>query len=165
MVLSIDTFKRIVIDYEKCVGCRICEIVCSMENEKTINPKLSRIKVVSNYPFTDIPIVCAQCLKAPCISVCPTEALRRNAEGIVSVNDDECVGCGLCVNACPLGAIFLHPEKNVAVKCNLCNGDPLCVKKCPSNALKFISLQALIGQKTEAITKNIDLKIREKMEN
>ena len=42
---------------------------------------------------------------APCVTVCPTGASYKRAEdGIVLVNENACIGCGLCAWACPYGA-------------------------------------------------------------
>jgi len=38
-----DEPKFVGADFEKCTGCRVCELVCALENEKTFDPKLSRI--------------------------------------------------------------------------------------------------------------------------
>ena len=41
--------KAGIVDYEKCTGCRICEIVCSTKNEGAVSYERSRIRV---YTFT-----------------------------------------------------------------------------------------------------------------
>ena len=40
--------KIVTINPDKCTGCRICELVCSMAKEGEFNPKRSRIRVVKN---------------------------------------------------------------------------------------------------------------------
>ena len=39
------TAKVFVLDYEKCVGCGICETLCALVNEGKANPEYSRIRV------------------------------------------------------------------------------------------------------------------------
>jgi Fe-S-cluster-containing hydrogenase component 2 len=39
--------------------------------------------------------------------VCPTDAVRRDLDGCVRVDEKICVGCKLCSIACPCGAIHL----------------------------------------------------------
>ena len=131
----------VVVDYKLCTGCRICEIICSLANEGKTSTMLSRIRVYSFPPGIDVPIVCAQCERAPCIEACPQNALERNEKiRAVTVNVDKCVGCGLCIEACPAKAIFMHPEKNVVFKCELCGGNPQCVEICPANALSLVKV-------------------------
>jgi len=87
-------------------------------------------------------ILCTQCADAPCIDVCPVDALNRDDEtGVVIVDGDICIGCGDCREACPIGAAFMHSEEDVALKCDLCGGDPECLKIC--------SREALISEDTE----------------
>lgn len=117
---------------EKCTGCRYCELVCSLVKENLINPELARLKVIKKNISTDVPVVCIQC--GACIDACPTEAIKKNEEGIVSLDQEKCVGCGACVEVCPFGLITLN---EVASKCDLCNNDPQCVKFCTQGALKF----------------------------
>jgi Fe-S-cluster-containing dehydrogenase component len=69
---------------------------------------------------------------------CPAKALKRKAEGLVYVDEDECTGCGKCVQACHLGAIKLHPTKHTPLICDQCGGRPLCVEKCPTRALTYM---------------------------
>ena len=38
--------KALIIDYEKCIGCMTCEMVCSVKHEGVINPFQSRINIV-----------------------------------------------------------------------------------------------------------------------
>ena len=33
------------LDLEKCTGCRVCELACSLHNEKQCNPEKSRIRI------------------------------------------------------------------------------------------------------------------------
>ena len=51
------------------------------------------------------PKSCLHCENAPCVTVCPTGAsYKRVEDGIVLVNESDCIGCGLCAWACPYGA-------------------------------------------------------------
>lgn len=126
---------------ESCTGCRICEVVCSLNHEKSgVNPALSRIRIL-NYPDKGImiPEVCHLCRNAPCVTACPIGALSQNVEsGVIEVDGDKCDGCGLCVEACKFGSISIHPIKNIAMACDLCSGDPLCVKYCMNKTLVFL---------------------------
>jgi len=130
--------KAVVVDYKLCTGCRLCEMFCSLKREGAISTSLSRIRVYPFPPGLDIPVLCVQCERAPCVEACPKKSLTRDLETkAIVVNEDECTGCGVCVKACPADAIFIHPIRKVAVKCDLCGGEPECVGTCPSGALSY----------------------------
>lgn len=84
------------------------------------------------------------------MTVCPTGAsYKRVEDGIVLVNESDCIGCGLCAWACPYGARELDQAEGVMKKCTLCvdriynenlpeeDREPACVRTCPSNARHF----------------------------
>ncbi len=48
---------------------------------------------------------CVHC--GACISVCPTEAIRKNEENKVIVEEKLCIHCGTCVTSCPTQALNL----------------------------------------------------------
>lgn len=85
------------------------------------------------------PVVCNQCANAYCMNVCPANAYSRNDAGVVLIDENRCVGCGLCVQFCPEGMVKLDLETKKAVKCDTCMGDPLCVSACPTGALEWIN--------------------------
>ena len=98
--------KVLKIDYQKCTGCRLCELVCSVSHHGVSNPARSRIKVVKwEAEGLYVPVTCQQCEDAPCISVCPVKATYRDGEtGCVTIDYDICIGCRSCVTVCPFGA-------------------------------------------------------------
>ena len=126
--------KIIVADPKKCVGCGICELVCSAEKEKAFNPKQARIRVLRIQPKIDTAIACRLCEDPPCVRSCPYNALIQQENGVIDINELKCIGCGWCIEACEFGAIMVHPKKKIVI-CNLCDGDPMCVKYCPKDAL------------------------------
>jgi sulfite dehydrogenase (quinone) subunit SoeB len=82
--------------------------------------------------------------------VCPTGASYKRAEdGIVLVDEELCIGCGLCAWACPYGARELDVVGGVMKKCTLCidriyndnlpveEREPACVAACPVHARHF----------------------------
>jgi carbon-monoxide dehydrogenase iron sulfur subunit len=132
--------KILVIDHEKCTGCRLCEMVCSIKHTDVINPTRSRIHVIkwSREGF-NLPMLCQQCQDAPCIAVCPKDALSHdlNLER-VTLNYDLCIGCKMCVIACPFGGMGIDTVTRQVIKCDLCDGDPACVSVCEPGALQFV---------------------------
>lgn len=120
-----------------CARCRTCELMCAFAHHNVGNPKRSRIRVVSLGGGVDIPVTCLNCQDPPCLKICPTGALKRDApETMVTVDVNLCIGCSMCVQVCPIGAITVDPVDKVALKCDLCGGDPQCVKYCPAKVLK-----------------------------
>ena len=123
---------------EKCVGCDICEYICSLEKEKTFNPIKSRIRAVRLNPLSVLAVTCRACKDAPCVAVCPRDALKQSVEnGTIVVEDNKCDGCGWCIQTCQYGAITIHPESKKAIVCDTCGGDPKCIEWCPEQALSL----------------------------
>lgn len=139
-------FRFVYCDPFKCVGCSICEYVCSLKYARCLDPMASRIKAVRIYPSRNIALACVLCENPPCVKICPRNALTQDEQGVIRVDADSCVGCGLCIEACPLGVINLHPRLRIPVVCDLCDGSPLCIEACPEDALTLTTkdLQAQI---------------------
>lgn len=132
--------KILVVDHEKCTGCRMCEMVCSVTHTGVNNPTRSRINVIK-WPMEgfDLPMLCQQCEEAPCIAVCPKDALFLDPIlGRVVLNCDLCIGCKMCVTACPFGGMGIDTVIQQVIKCDLCDGDPACVRFCNPGALQFV---------------------------
>ncbi|MYZ48271.1 4Fe-4S dicluster domain-containing protein [Propylenella binzhouense] len=172
-----DTPKKLglVIDLDVCVGCHACVVNCKEWNtggygaalsdqepygETPSGTFLNRIHTFEVLPEANgagaspmvvhFPKSCLHCADAPCVTVCPTGASYKRAEdGIVLVNEDWCIGCGLCAWACPYGARELDEAEGVMKKCTLCvdriynenleevDRVPACVRTCPTNARHF----------------------------
>lgn len=139
--------KVLKINHEKCTGCRLCELVCSVRHHHVSNPARSRIRVVKwESEGTYVPVSCQQCEDAPCAAACPAKAITRNAEaGRVEVNYDACIGCRTCVSVCPFGAMHFTSAERKVIKCDLCDGDPQCVRFCEVKAVEFVDA-AGVGQ-------------------
>ncbi|MFA4964489.1 MAG: 4Fe-4S dicluster domain-containing protein [Thermoleophilia bacterium] len=139
------SYSRITVDVEKCVGCRICELACSLKNYGECNPSRARIFIVRDEDggaVATIPVLCQQCEDALCVAMCPAAALGRNAAThAVVVDPDKCLGCRTCVEVCPFGGPSVDPRTGKSEKCTLCDGDPACVKVCPESALAFVSAE------------------------
>jgi len=147
------------VDLNRCIGCWACAAACKVENGTPPEVWWQTVEVVGgdtvDRSTTEIaktyrPRNCMQCVDAPCIPVCPVDAITKRPDGIVEIDGDTCVGCSKCATACPYDAITMHQRPDdpanavpVASKCNFCaprvdaGQQPACVDACPTNAIEF----------------------------
>jgi len=128
----------LIIFQKDCMGCHACEVACKQEHNLGVGPRL--IRVVEKSPVY-IPIYCHHCAKPPCKDACPVEAIFRDEQGIVLINEELCIGCKACLEACPFGAMQFDDDKEIAVNCDLCherlrnNEEPACSLTCPTRCI------------------------------
>jgi Fe-S-cluster-containing dehydrogenase component len=146
-------------DSSRCIGCGICELVCSFEKSKNqeFNSLKSRIKVLRLNSFFNIALTCRLCEDPRCIKACPRDALTQSMEtGAILVNHEKCDGCGWCIKACDYGSIAIDSDKKVAVVCDLCKSrkgigvfpgrkivNQACIEWCPEEALDLVTTERL----------------------
>ena len=150
------TGKVLMINYEKCTGCRLCELVCAVKHDGASNPARSRIKVMKwEAEGLYIPLACQQCQDAPCVNACPVKALSRDeALSRVVVDYDVCIGCRTCVSVCPFGAMSFNTIDRKVIKCDVCDGDPQCVRFCEIKAVDYMEADRVsIAKKRTAAEK------------
>jgi Fe-S-cluster-containing hydrogenase component 2 len=130
-------------DYSLCAGCTTCEIACSLTHDGLVGPQYNRIFVErGTFSMIHTVLACQQCVEHPCYDKCPkkVEAMKIDDRGIVYIDEEFCIGCGLCRKAC----VFNPPRINLvksadktkrkAKKCDLCRGraeGPACIEWCP----------------------------------
>ena len=135
-----------VIDHRRCIGCHACTVACKEENRVPVGAFRTWVKYVEKgvFPHTRryfSVLRCNHCDNAPCVTICPTVALYRRADGIVDFDGDRCIGCKSCMQACPYDALYIDPDTNTAAKCNYCAHrievglEPACVIVCPERAI------------------------------
>jgi len=131
--------KVLLINHEKCTGCRLCEQVCAVKHHGASNPSRSRIRVLKwEMEGLYVPVSCQQCQDAPCLKGCPVGAISRNEElNRVEVDYDVCIGCRTCVSVCPFGAMHYNAIDGKVAKCDLCDGDPQCARFCDIKAIEY----------------------------
>lgn len=166
-----ETQYGMVIDIRGCMGCQTCVISCKTSNEVSGDGYWSHVLNLSEdnetyLPTTapDIamnfrPTLCNHCENPACVVNCPTGAMHKDDEtGIVSVDQNICIGCSSCFNACPYGVPALDSERKVMGKCNFCAGrveagkDPFCVTSCPARVRHF----GLISDPESEVSKLIE---------
>ena len=87
-----------VIDNRKCIGCHACTVACKSEHDVPIGVNRTWVKQVEKGTFPDSRRLfsvmrCNHCTDAPCVEICPVEALYIRDDGIVDFDNDRCIGC------------------------------------------------------------------------
>lgn len=135
-----------IIDNRKCIGCHACTTACKSEHDVAVGVNRTWVKQVEKGEFPNTRRLfsvmrCNHCTDAPCVSICPTEALYTRDDGIVDFDNDRCIGCKSCMQACPYDALYIDPKTSTAAKCNYCAHrvdlglEPACVNVCPEHAI------------------------------
>ena len=153
--------KIIVVDEDRCLGCKQCMIECAMVHsdaesliETIRSGKLqSRVHVESAGQF-GVPLQCRHCEDAPCLEICPTNAIHRDDDTEpVLIEKDKCIGCKFCLMVCPFGVISLERSGKAVIKCDMCiertqkGEQPACVTGCPTKALQLVELDDVLNEK------------------
>lgn len=165
------------IDTKRCVSCDTCIVACKVENNLPegmwwnfmeheggdAEDKPSGTYLDGDLAMSCYTRACQQCSNPACVTVCPTGASYvEEATGIVLINQEECIGCGLCITACPYDVRqMLEGEPawvtafpmggpgapvhiaNTVEKCTFCHHrllrgeEPFCVEVCPGRARVF----------------------------
>ena len=140
-----------------CSGCKTCMVACIDGNDLPLGVMWRRVaeytgggwvRQANNTYSQDVfsyyaSISCNHCADPICVKNCPTTAMHKNAQGIVLVDHDKCVGCGYCRWSCPYSAPQLNKALGKMTKCDFCKNrldaglNPLCVQACPMRAIHF----------------------------
>lgn len=147
--------QTMMIDLERCVRCDDCVTACSNAHDN--NPRF--VRHGASFGKYMIANACMHCDDPVCMIGCPTGAIHRSDDGVVTINDETCIGCSTCANSCPYDNIRMVPisdergqpftdehQKPIlkATKCDLCSdvsGGPACERACSHDALTRIDVK------------------------
>ena len=172
------------LDISKCIGCRGCQAACkewndlaptsttqrgTYQNPPTLNPStytliefIEQEDEAGNCSWTFFNRRCLHCAEAACVDVCPTSALKHDAMGFVSLEQDICNGCGYCAEACPFGVPKMEIRNPLtgeakSTKCHFCQDRvhndlvPACAKACPTGAIAFGTREEMLSKGRERV--------------
>jgi Fe-S-cluster-containing dehydrogenase component len=132
------------IDPARCIGCQACVQACT-ECDTHKGYSMIQLDTIDRAATTQtVPVVCMHCDSPTCAEVCPADAIKRSADGVVqTARKPRCIACNNCVLACPFGIPKMNTEMKLMMKCDMCydrtsvGKKPMCASVCPSQALFF----------------------------
>ncbi len=107
------TKYAMVVDLNRCQGCRACMEACKVENNTAAGVFWMHVFRFEEGEFPDtrqsyLPRPCMHCDNAPCVKVCPVGARYKRADGLVLTDFERCIGCRYCELACPYGVNYFN---------------------------------------------------------
>jgi formate dehydrogenase iron-sulfur subunit len=160
-------FVGVLVDTTRCIGCRSCEVACSVANDNFVpdvnaDNALEKVRDTTDRQYTVVNRFdtkkgevfvkrqCMHCWQPACAAACLVNAMVKTKEGPVTWDGDKCMGCRYCMVSCPFDipkAEYNSTNPRI-MKCTMCyerlkeGKKPACVEACPTDTLMF-------GQKRE----------------
>ena len=151
-------------DGTRCTGCKTCQMACKDYKNIDLGISFRHVYEVTigdtvkdadgiltttcvSYPLS---MSCNHCDSPICFEKCPQSAIIKDADtGLMSIDEEKCIGCGTCAIVCPYNAPKVDEEIKKAVRCDMCadrvaeGKQPICVEACPLRALDFGEISEL----------------------
>jgi len=104
----------LMIDETLCVRCDNCEKACAETHGgvSRLNREAGATYMTSAGSALHLPTACQHCENPKCMTDCPPDALNRDPNGEVWINDETCIGCGNCEAYCPYDVIKMAKVDN-----------------------------------------------------
>src|ERR1051326_7334709 len=115
--MSIMTKMEFFIDPNRCIGCQSCVQACSECDTHKGHPMIHLEYLDRIFSVQTAPVVCMHCESPTCAEVCPADAIKKTADGIVqTARVPRCIACNNCVLACPFGVPKMNTEFQLMMK-------------------------------------------------
>ena len=161
-------------DGTRCTGCKTCQMACKDYKDLSVGLSFRHVYEVTvgdtvknadgavtttcvSYPLS---MSCNHCDSPVCFEKCPQSAIIKDADtGLMSIDEEKCIGCKYCMAACPYGARIVQEKTGVVEKCRFCwdgekpGNPPACVGTCISGARIFGDLDDPDSEINQAIAK------------
>jgi anaerobic dimethyl sulfoxide reductase subunit B (iron-sulfur subunit) len=160
------------IDSSSCSGCKACQVACKDAHDLEAGRLWRRVATVEGGDWVrqgaawtttafaySVSMSCMHCEKAACVDACPSGAMQKQADGVVTIAADRCIGCRYCEWVCPYGAPRYDAAARRMSKCDFCRDEraagrpPVCVAACPMRALDFGELADL--ERRHGVTRDL----------
>jgi formate dehydrogenase beta subunit len=174
------------IDTSICIGCKACEVACQEWNDLPLVPteQVGTYQTMPTLNATYWNLIqfreigepnngfqwlmrkdqCMHCAEPGCLQACPAPgAIVQYSNGIVDVDPERCIGCGLCETGCPFDVPRYSSRTGKMAKCTLCVDrvtaglEPACIKACPTGCLQFgekADLLAMAAHRVDQLKKD-----------
>lgn len=159
--------KVFVFNYDRCNGCRGCQVSCKDEHCDQAWPPYSAAQPIvgqfwmkvcdrerGKVPWVKVTYEhtwCNHCEKCALMEKAP-EAVYRRDDGLVIIDPEKAKGVQGLAEACPYGVVYYNEELDLAQKCTGCahlldNGweVPRCVDACATEALRFMDEEEAVA--------------------
>ncbi|MGZ6071485.1 MAG: formate dehydrogenase subunit beta [Myxococcaceae bacterium] len=168
------------IDTSTCIGCKACEVACQEWNDlPTVRTQTSgtyqtlpslhaefwnlirfeEVEVEGNFSWLMRKDQCMHCADPGCLRACPAPgAIVQYTNGIIDVNQEQCIGCRLCETGCPFNVPRFSEKTGKMSKCTLCIDrttvglEPACVKSCPTGCLHYGTKEDMVALGKERVS-------------
>lgn len=148
--------KEILVNNDKCLGCRSCEIACALAHSEA--KSLTAIVVTAGNPLKStfinqdmdkkLPLTCRYSEETPCVDTCISGVMDQTSENGLVIHEEAAqtgTTCWMCALVCPYGVNRSLPEEHKALKCDrICfedTNEPACVRACPTGALMYTTVE------------------------